>query len=210
MIKKIILQGEGENVDFKQTITHPYKIAKTIASFANTKGGKILVGVKDDKTIVGVDPEEEKYILETAADFYIDPPVKLHYDEIEDEEDEKIILVVTVEESSQKPHYIKNGQEERLVYIRQHDKCLPASKKTIDLMLKGTLPNVKEVKVLHPDHNHKKLLSYLAKHQRITLKQFMQIVNISKRRASRIMNELTLQGFIREHDHEKETYYTLF
>lgn len=209
MLKKIIYKGEGENVDFKQTIKEPFKIAKTITSFANTKGGKILVGVKDDKTIVGVDPEEEKYILETAADFFCDPPIKLHFEEIEDEEDEKIVLVVTIGESQDKPHYIKNKHEERMVYIRQHDKSLPASKKAIDLMRKGVLPLQQPAQPDHPHHNQKKLLSYLEKHQKITLKQFMQIVNISKRRASRILYDLTLQGFIREHDHEKEIYYTL-
>lgn len=209
MLKKIIYKGEGENVDFKQTIKEPFKIAKTITSFANTKGGKILVGVRDDKTIVGVDPEEEKYILETAADFFCDPPVKLHFEEIEDEEDEKIVLVVNIEESKDKPHYIKNKNEERMAYIRQHDKSLPASKKAIDLMRKGILPLQQPVQLKHPHHNQKKLLSYLEKHQKITLKQFMQIVNISKRRASRILYDLTLQGSIREHDHEKEIYYTL-
>lgn len=209
MLKKIIYDGEGENIDFKQTVSQPYKIAKTIASFANTKGGKILIGVKDDKTIVGVDPEEEKYILETAADFYCDPPVKLKFEEIEDEEEEKTVLVVLIEESTDKPHYIKNKYEERLVYIRQYDKCLPASKKMIDLMRKGILPSDDDSKSFNPDHNQKKLLSYLERHEKITLKQFMQIVNISKRRAARILNDLAGQGFIREHDHEKEMYYTL-
>lgn len=209
MLKQIIYQGEGENIDFKQTITQPYKIAKTIASFANTKGGKILVGVKDDKTIVGVDPEEEKYILETAADFYCDPPVKLKFEEVEDEEEEKTVLVVIIEESTDKPHFIKNQNEERLVYIRQQDKCLPASKKMIDLMQKGVLTPADDNLLPKPDHNQKKLLSYLERHEKITLKQFMQIVNISKRRATRILHDLTGQGFIREHDHEKEVYYTL-
>ncbi len=207
MLKNIIYKGEGENLDFKQTVREPQKIAKTIASFANTTGGKILVGVKDDKTIAGVDPEEEKYILETAADFYCDPPVALKFDEIEDEETEKTVLVVTIRESSDKPHYIKNQQDERLVYIRQRDKCLPASKKTIELMRKGAL--TKAPSLPHPDHNERKLLSYLEKHERITLKQFMQIINVSKRRATRMLTDLTLDGFIRQHDHEQEVYYTL-
>lgn len=209
MLKKIIYKGEGEDVDFKQTVTAPHKIAKTIASFANTKGGKILVGVKDDKTIVGVDPEEEKYILETAADFYCDPPVRIQFEEIEDEEEDRIVLVVIIEESKDKPHFIKNKHEKRIVYIRQHDRCLPASKIMIDLMRKGSLPSGATATLLHPNHNQTKLLSYLEKHKKITLKQFMQIVNISKRRASRMLYELTLKGIIREHDHEKDIYYTL-
>lgn len=209
MLKKIICGGEGEQVDFKQTITQPHKIAKTITSFANTKGGKILVGVRDDKTIVGVDPEEEKYILETAADFYCDPPVKLTFEEEEDDDSEKTILVVTIEESDHKPHFVKDKNANRQVYIRQHDKSLPASKTMIDLMRKGALPSSPQHEKFLPDHNQKKLMSYLNQHEKITLKQFMQIVNISKRRANRILYDLTLQGLIRIHQHEKEAYYTL-
>jgi len=210
-LKQIIRKGEGEKVDFKQTITDPYKIAKTMTSFANTKGGKILVGVKDDKSILGTDPEEEKYTIETAAEFYCDPPISLQYDEIEDEE-EKTVLVVKVPESKQKPHYVRDENGQSHVYIRQRDKSLPASKQMIALMLKGQLvtQDVSLKKMLDKMGNHeKKLLKYLSSHEKITLKQFMQIVNISKRRAQRILTDLTIKGAIRVHDHEKEDYYTL-
>lgn len=78
-LKKLIHRGEGEQLDFKQTITDPFKIAKTITSFANTRGGTLLIGVRDNKTIRGVDPEEEKYVLETAANVYCDPAIPLTY-----------------------------------------------------------------------------------------------------------------------------------
>ncbi|MFW5726470.1 MAG: helix-turn-helix domain-containing protein [bacterium] len=208
-LAKLLLQGEGETLDFKQTISDPYKIAKTIASFANTHGGKILVGVRDDRSIMVVDPEEEKYLLETAADFYCDPPVKLHYEEIEDEEEEKTILIVKIRESREKPHFVRDENEQRLVYIRQRDKSIPASKQSIDLMRKGKVSVNKDASLKNIGFNEKKLLDFLEKHERITLKQYMQIVNISRRRANRILTDLTIKGAIRIHDHEKEAYYTL-
>jgi predicted HTH transcriptional regulator len=210
-LKRIIHKGEGERVDFKQTISDPYKIAKTICSFANTRGGKILVGVRDDKSVLGADPEEEKYVLETAAEFYCDPPIQLQYDEVEDDEEEKIVLIVKVEESKQKPHFVRDDNEQRHVYIRQRDKSIPAGKQMIALMLKGnavTHENGKSM-LAKMGANEKKLLKYLNSHEKITLKQFMQIVNISKRRAHRILTDLTIKGAIRVHDHEKEDYYTL-
>lgn len=210
-LEELIFKGENEEVDFKQTISDPYKIAKTISSFANTKGGKILVGVRDDKTITGIDPEEEKYVLETAADFYCDPPVTLTYEEVEDDEEEKTVLIVSIKESHQKPHQIRDENHQNLVYIRQRDKSIPASKQMIALMQKGNLPSAKlpSSSLKGIGFNEKKLLNFLHKHERITLKQFMQIVNISRRRAQRILTELTLKGAIRMHDHEKEAYYTL-
>ena len=207
-LEKMIHRGEGEQLDFKQTISDPFKIAKTITSFANTRGGTLLVGVRDNKTILGVDPEEEKYMLETAANFHCEPAIPLSYREVEDDE-ESVVLVVTVAESRNKPHYVIDKHNQRHVYIRQHDKSLPASKLMVDMMRKGTLPTeIGERAVQHLGHNEKKLFSFLEKHQRITLRQFMQIVNISKRRALRTLHELTLRGMIRLHDHEKEAYYT--
>lgn len=210
-LKRIIHKGEGEKIDFKQTISDPYKIAKTISSFANTRGGKILVGVRDDKSVLGADPEEEKYVLETAAEFYCDPPIKLKYDEVEDEEEETIVLIVKVAESTEKPHFVRDENEQRHVYIRQRDKSIPASKQMIALMLKGNAVSTESGKSMlaNMGANEKKLLKYLNSHEKITLKQFMQIVNISKRRAHRILTDLTIKGAIRVHDHEKENYYTL-
>lgn len=208
-LTKLIRRGEGEQLDFKQTVSDPVKIAKTIASFANTRGGTLLVGVRDNKTIRGVDPEEEKYVLETAASFHCDPAVFLSYREVEDEETEAIVLEVIIIESVCKPHYTINQHDERRVYIRQHDKSLPASKLMIDMMRQGKLPvGLGERTVQHLGHNEKKLFAFLETHQRITLKQFMHVVNISKRRAMRTLHELTLRGMIRRHDHEKEAYYT--
>lgn len=212
-LKSLIIKGEGEKVDFKQKISQPYKIAKTISAFANSKGGVLLVGVKDDKTISGADPEEEKYMLETAADFYCDPPVHLSYKEIEDEEEGKTVLIVRVQESTDKPHYVRDKNDKLHAYIRQKDKCIPAGKTMVELMKKGKVAakarNGKTVSIPLTSFNERKLLAYLRKHERITLKQYTQIVNISRRRASRILTDLTLNGVIRLHEHEKEDYYTL-
>lgn len=208
-LTKLIRRGEGDQLDFKQTISDPVKIAKTIASFANTRGGALLVGVRDNRTIRGVDPEEEKYVLETAASFHCDPAISLSYREVEDEETNTTVLEVTIAESKDKPHYTIDQHNERRVYIRQHDKSLPASKLMIDMMRQGKLPvGLGERTVQHLGHNEKKLFAFLETHQRITLKQFMQVVNISKRRAMRTLHELTLRGMIRLHNHEKEAYYT--
>lgn len=208
-LKQLIRRGEGERLDFKQTISDPFKIAKTISSFANTRGGTLLVGVRDNRQILGVDPEEEKYMLETAAGFHCEPAVPLTYREVENEEDGTTVLEVSIAESQCKPHYVRDKHDQRHVYIRQHDQSLPASKLMIDMMRQGKLTTgMGERAVEHLGHNEKKLFTFLEKHQRITLRQFMQLVNISKRRALRTLHELTLRGMVRLHDHERENYYT--
>ena len=76
-IRRLILEGEGVTQDFKKKITSCEKIAKTMVSFANNKGGRLLVGVSDDGTISGVKSEdEEKYMITRAAHFFCKPALE--------------------------------------------------------------------------------------------------------------------------------------
>ncbi len=75
-IHNLILQGEHQQLDFKFEISDARKIARTFAAFANTDGGTLLIGVKDNGNIAGVRSEEEKYMAESAATMYCKPEVK--------------------------------------------------------------------------------------------------------------------------------------
>lgn len=52
-IRELIKQEESENLEFKQSSSEWKEIIKTVSSFANTKGGNILVGISDRREIVG-------------------------------------------------------------------------------------------------------------------------------------------------------------
>lgn len=207
-LKKYLRKGEGETIEFKQTLNSEYKIAKTICALANTTGGVILVGVKDDKNISGVDPEEEKHILIKASDFCCDPPVTLEFEEFdrfdEDRMEERTILKVIVKESSEKPHYALTKNGDWVAYLRQNDKTLIAGNKAVTLMKQNEPPVSTDL-----TKNEKRLLSYLEKNERITLKKYMDIVNISAQRARKELNDALDKGIIRVLEHEKENYYTL-
>ncbi len=56
-LKNIINNGESETVEFKQSFNK--SVIETIVAFSNSKGGKILIGLKDDGTIIGVSITEE-------------------------------------------------------------------------------------------------------------------------------------------------------
>lgn len=76
-IQKLISEGEHVCQDFKFAISDARKIAKSLSAFANTQGGRLLVGVKDNGKIAGVRSEEEIYMIDAAAQMYCQPPVKL-------------------------------------------------------------------------------------------------------------------------------------
>ena len=61
-IKKLVLEGETDTLEFKKKANFPEKIVKEIVAFANTRGGRLLIGVDDDSTVTGVKYYEEGYI----------------------------------------------------------------------------------------------------------------------------------------------------
>ena len=78
MLYHLIAQGEHQQQDFKYEISDARKIARALSAFANTDGGRLLIGVKDNGKIAGVRSDEEIYMVEAAASLYCVPPVKCH------------------------------------------------------------------------------------------------------------------------------------
>ncbi|QHL86248.1 ATP-binding protein [Nibribacter ruber] len=201
---QLIFQGEGETLEFKKTITHANRIARTIVSFANTRGGQILVGVQDDGTICGIDPEEEKHTLEEAIHFFCDPPVSVHYEEVDMEQG--TVLKVIIPESPHKPHLAKVKEDDWRGYVRVRDESVQTSQLVEKSM---QLEPLEESPAEVLDYQEAKVLELLAKHHRLTIKQITQMANLSRRRVQRLLVDLTLQGKIRMHDKEKVPYFTL-
>ncbi len=72
---KLIEEGEHQRQDFKYCINDSKKIAKSLVAFANTDGGRLLIGVKDNGKIAGISTDEEFYMVEAAAKIYSNPPI---------------------------------------------------------------------------------------------------------------------------------------
>ena len=51
-LKLLIENGETQDVEFKQLFHSFQDISKTIYGFANTSGGILLIGVKDNKFLI--------------------------------------------------------------------------------------------------------------------------------------------------------------
>jgi len=125
-LKSYILQGEHQTQDFKFRVDDAKKIARTISAFANTDGGRLLIGVKDNGKVVGVDPEEEFHIIQGAADLFCSPPVPIQTAIWQD--DHKLVLEVIVESSPLRPHKSKDDEGIWKTYVRRLDHTLIANK----------------------------------------------------------------------------------
>ncbi len=203
-VKKLIFEGEGVSLDFKKTITSCEKIARTMVSFANNKGGRLLIGVADDGTIKGVKSEdEERYMITKAAHLFTRPALEPVFEEIYI--DDKLVLVVDTPESTLKPHYALAEDGKWWVYVRVKDKSVLASKIVVDVLKRSTESN--GVMIAYSE-KEKSLLQYLETTGRITVKEYCELVKVGRRAAQRILVNMVLSGIIRIHTTEKEEYYT--
>lgn len=203
-IKKQIFEGEGVSLDFKKTISSCEKIARTMVSFANNKGGRLLIGVADDGTIKGVKSEdEERYMITRAAHIFAKPALEPIFEEVY--VDDKLVLVVDIEASNLKPHYALGDDGKWWVYVRVKDKSVLASKIVVDVLKRSSSET--GVMLTYSD-NEKTLLEYLEKTDRITVLEFCKLLKLTRRRAQRILVDLVLSGVVRIHTSEKEEYYT--
>jgi predicted HTH transcriptional regulator len=64
---KLIEEGEHQQQDFKYCINDSKKIAKSLVAFANTDGGRLLIGVKDNGKITGIKSDEEFYVEDNRS-----------------------------------------------------------------------------------------------------------------------------------------------
>ena len=119
-------QGEHLHQDFKFRIDDQRKIARTLCAFANTEGGRLLIGVKDNRKVVGCDPEEEFHMIEGASKMFCQPEVKFTTKIWK--EDFRLVLEVNVQESETKPHKAKDDNGKWKPYIRINDHTTAVNK----------------------------------------------------------------------------------
>lgn len=199
-----IAGGESEVLDFKKTISSVSKIAKTLSAFANHKGGTLLIGVNDNKTISGVRSEDEKYMLDLAAQFYVKPEITLEI--IEWEFGDKSVLEAKIPEGKDKPYYAKDEEGNWWVHIRVKDQSLLASKIVVDVLKRNS---GKGANIIRFTDHEKDVLKYMEKQQKVNLKEICKLLNISRWRAQKMLVSLISAGVVRSHTTEKTEFYTL-
>ena len=113
--------GESKNIEYKITLPDKSeKYMKTIVAFANTQGGKLIVGI-DDKTheIVGVANEILFQLMDGIANAISDSCMPQIIPDIEPQTiDGKTVIIVSVEAGKNRPYYLKSKGKENGTYIR--------------------------------------------------------------------------------------------
>ncbi len=101
-----IMKKESETVEFKESLSKESEVLTCACAFANTTGGAIYIGIKDDGKIIGTSIGKNTIeMLSRAITEQINPAIYANIEEIE--EGEKIILKIIISKSEYKPHFFK-------------------------------------------------------------------------------------------------------
>lgn len=92
----LLQQDEGFNIDFKRQI--PRDLGKTICAFANASGGRILIGIDNEKNVVGLSSMNDKMSDVQNIVHTIEPRLTVSYTSYKD------VMVITVPEGLNKPY----------------------------------------------------------------------------------------------------------
>jgi predicted HTH transcriptional regulator len=203
-LRRLIFEGEGVKLDFKKKITSCEKIARTMVSFTNNRGGLLLIGVADDGTITGVkNDDEERYMITKAAHFFARPALDPIFEEVY--VDDKMVLVVEIRQSNMKPHYALADDGKWWVYVRVKDKSVLASKVVVDVLKRSS--GTEGVLIAYSDYE-RTLLTYLENNPQINIKECCKVLKLSRPKAQKLLVNLILSGIVKIHTSEKEEYYT--
>ena len=124
-ILRLISEGEHQQQDFKYKITDAMKLARSVSAFANTDGGRLLIGVRDDGAISGVRSEEEIYMMHAAAYEYCRPASSIKFDTYYAAG--RNVVIATVPPALRKPVCAHVGDGKYRAFIRIADENIIAS-----------------------------------------------------------------------------------
>lgn len=202
-IKRLIAEGESQHLDFKFAINDSRKIARTLVAFANTEGGKLLVGVKDNGAIAGVRSDEEYYMVEAAANMYSRPVIQFKVKKWIVES--KTILEISVPHH-ENPSFAKDEKGKWLAYVRVKDQNILANRVLIEVWKRKKKPRGTFIKYTKTENE---LLSYLSENEKITLSKFMRLSKLTRIEAENILINLLCLELIQMELTEKGALYSL-
>ena len=124
-LEQLISEGAHQQQDFKYKIQDARKLAKSVSAFANTAGGRLLIGVRDDGVLSGVRSDEEIYMMHKAAYECCMPASEISFRTCH--ADGRIIVIATIPPASHRPVTAIDDDGRHRAYVRIHDENIVAS-----------------------------------------------------------------------------------
>lgn len=199
-IKLLIKQGEGLQLDFKFEISDAAKIARSLVAFANTKGGKLLVGVKDNGTIAGIRSEEEFYMIDNAAKRFCKP--EINFTSREWNIEGKKILEIDIPKSKKYPHKAPDHKGKYKAYYRHKDENLIVNGVQLKVWTKeNSLDNIN----ITYGETEQELMKHLNTHKNSSFETLQDVTGLNKYNLENLLSDFILMDLI-ELQQEEDDY----
>lgn len=226
-LTRLVARGEGERLEFKRRVPEGPRIAREVIALANSGGGRLLLGVADDGEIAGLQyAAEEAFAFRHATERYCSPPVEYESETVpldarSAHDRRRDVMVITVPESSQKPHVLVDADhgpapesedgapaedDKGIAYVRVGEMSVEASPEAVALMEAGEdEPGV----TFQYGEKEQLLMRYLEDYTRVTVGQFAKMAGIPKAEASQTLLTLTKADILQIQADREEDYFTL-
>ncbi|SNS94021.1 Putative DNA-binding domain-containing protein [Ekhidna lutea] len=192
---KLIRQGEGQFVEFKNKAKFPEKIIREVVAFANSSGGHLFIGVNDNGSLAGLKyPEDEEYVLTKAIAELCRPAINFTVDLLQVKED-KEILHYHIPESKDKPHFAFLEKKHRYgkAFVRSADHSIQASYEVRQILKRSKRAH----QPIEFEEKTKQLFQYFESHPGITLSEYIELSGLNKKLASNKLIHLALSGALK-------------
>ena len=186
----LIREGEHQQQDFKYRVADACKLAKSVSAFANTDGGRLLIGVRDDGNLSGVRSEEEIFMMHQAAYKYCKPEASIKFDTYH--VDGRTIVVATVPPSDRRPVCALDEQGRMRAYIRIADENIVASPVHLALWRESQRP---QGAILTYNDDIRQLLDAMQGQQ--TLNQIVRLSRLPRHKVVTLLARLIRFGTVR-------------
>ena len=129
---------ETEQIEFKEIFVP--EIKKEVVAFANSDGGTVYIGIRDNGQFVGL--ENGDFVMQQTSNAIrdgISPDITLFTQLSFVSEDGKAAVKIEVSRGTKRPYYLRDkGMKPSGVYVRQGTASVPASEDAIRRMIKET------------------------------------------------------------------------
>ena len=198
----LIEEGEHQQQDFKYRVDDACKLAKSVSAFANTDGGRLLIGVRDNGHLSGVRSEEEIYMMHQAAYKYCRPEASVQFDTYHAEG--RTIVVATVPPSNKRPICAQDEDGRMRAYIRINDENIVASPVLFALWQESQQP---QGAIITYNDDIRKLLNVMQGQQ--TLNQIVRHAKLPRRKVVTLLAHLIRFGTVQWEYVEKQFVFSL-
>ena len=188
-LHSLIQEGEHQQQDFKYKITDACKLARSVSAFANTDGGRLLIGVRDDGHISGVRSEEEIYMMHAAAYQYCRPEASIKFDTYHAEG--RTVVIATVPPSERRPVCAIDEEGRPTAFLRVNDENIVASPVHVQMMREEVSPEGTYITYTEAEAN---LIHQMEAEPRQTLAQVVRHSGMNRKKVIVVLARLIRYG----------------